>query len=44
VIALAALGVANLPELLDHSGVVATGRGRQSATVAGRCSAPSSTT
>jgi hypothetical protein len=35
VIALAALGVANLPELLDHSGVRATGGGRQSMNIAG---------
>ena len=35
VVALAALGVADLPELLDHGGVVATGRGRQSANIAG---------
>lgn len=35
VIALAALGVANLPELLDHSGVRASGGGRQSMNIAG---------
>jgi carboxypeptidase Q len=35
VIALAALGVADLPELLDHSGVVGGGRPQQSALFAG---------
>lgn len=35
VIALAALGTANLPELLDRSGVVSRGEGRQGRTIAG---------